>query len=309
MRSWNQTGQQGVASVLFNTNEVFCLRIHHLNCATLCPVSARLVNGTGGLISPATIICHCLLIETDNKLILVDTGLGSQDMAHPDSLGHIFSNIIRPKLSLTETAAEQVKKLGYSANDVQHIILTHLDLDHAGGLPDFPNAAVHVSGSEYKSAMAIRTLREKFRYRPLQWSHNPKWKTHMVEGEKWFGFEAVHAVDNKETKILLIPLSGHSDGHCGIAVKLPEQWILHCGDAYFFHGEMSLNKSNCTPGLSMYQRIIESDHKARINNQHRLRELKQAHGNNIQMFCSHDHSELLKCKERKLTCTIGFEKL
>jgi len=263
----------------------------------MCPVSAKLVNGTGCLISPAEMICHCLLIETKNKLILVDTGLGLQDLANPDHLGYIFRKIIRPKLSLAETAAEQVKKLGYSTNDVQHIILTHLDLDHAGGLPDFPNAEVHVSGSEYNAAMAIGSLRAKFRYHSAHWFHNPKWKRHRVEGEKWFGFEAIRTIDNEETEILLIPLIGHSDGHCGIAIKLSEKWILHCGDAYFFHGEMSLNKSHCTLGLSVYQRMMETDHKARINNQNRLRELKQYHGNSIQMFCSHDHSELLKCKE------------
>ncbi len=273
------------------------MRIYHLNCATLCPISARLVNGSGSLISPATMICHCLLIETGRKLILVDTGLGLQDIAQADSLGYIFSKIIRPKLSLAETAAEQVKKLGYSANDVQHIILTHLDLDHAGGLPDFPNAEVHVSSTEYNSAMTIRSFRDKFRYRSSHWSYNPKWKLHTVQGEKWFGFEAVGTIDNEETEVLLIPLSGHSDGHCGIAAKLSEKWILHCGDAYFFYGEMSLKKSHCTPGLSIFQRIMETDHKARIHNQNRIRELKQAHGNNIQMFCSHDHSELLKCRE------------
>jgi len=242
-------------------------------------------------------ICHCLLIETKNKLILVDTGLGLQDLAHSDRLGLIFRSIIRPKLSLSETAAEQVKQLGFSADDVRHIVLTHLDLDHAGGLPDFPNAEVHVSGSEYTSAMAIRSFRDKFRYRSAHWSHNPRWKTHTVEGENWFGFESVRTVDNEETEILLIPLRGHTNGHCGIAVKLTDKWILNCGDAYFFHEETSLNKPNCTLGLSMFQRIMESDHKARIHNQQRLRELKQNHGNNIQMFCSHDHSELCKCKE------------
>ncbi|MFD0510570.1 MBL fold metallo-hydrolase [Streptomyces aureus] len=30
--------------------------------------------------------------------------------------------------------------LGYAVDDVRHIVLTHLDLDHAGGLPDFPRA-------------------------------------------------------------------------------------------------------------------------------------------------------------------------
>ncbi len=270
------------------------MKVYNLNCATLCPVSAKLVNGTGSLISPATMICRCLLIETNHKLILVDTGLGSRDLAGPDNLGFIFRSIIRPKLNLSETAAEQVKKLGYSINDVRHIILTHLDLDHAGGLPDFPNAEVHVSGAEYNSATAIRSLRDKFRYRSSHWAHNPKWKLHTVEGEKWFGFDAVRTIDNKETDIFLIPLNGHTDGHCGIAVKLPEQWILNCGDAYFFHEEMSLNNHHCTPGLSLYQRIMETDHKARINNQNRLRELKQKQGGKIKLFCSHDYRELME---------------
>lgn len=273
------------------------MQIHHLNCATLCPVSAKLVNGVGSLISPAKMICHCLLIETKNKLILVDTGLGSQDLTYPENLGLIFRQIIRPKLSFAETASEQVKKLGFSTHDVRHIILTHLDLDHAGGLPDFPNAEIHVSGSEYSSAMTIRSFRDKFRYRSAQWSHKPNWKTHTVEGEKWFGFESVRAIDDEETDVLLIPLRGHTDGHCGVAVNSSDKWVLNCGDAYFFHAEMSLDRPNCTPGLSMFQWLMESDHEARIHNQHRLRELKQNHGNSIQLFCSHDHGELCKCEE------------
>src|SRR3546814_15732883 len=32
--------------------------------------------------------------------------------------------------------------------DVRHIIITHLDFDHAGGIEDFPAAAVHLTGRE-----------------------------------------------------------------------------------------------------------------------------------------------------------------
>jgi glyoxylase-like metal-dependent hydrolase (beta-lactamase superfamily II) len=35
--------------------------------------------------------------------------------------------------------------------DIKHCIITHLDFDHIGGLADFPDAAVHISGEEYKS--------------------------------------------------------------------------------------------------------------------------------------------------------------
>ncbi len=259
-------------------------------------MSARLVNGRGGLFSLGEMVCHCLLIETGDKLILVDTGLGSQDLNHPEGLGHIFRTVIRPRLSMAETAAEQVRRLGFSTDDVRHIVLTHLDLDHAGGLPDFPHAEVHVSGPEHGAAMAARSFRDRFRYHPSHWAHSPKWKTHAVDGEKWFGFEAVRAIDNAETEVLLVPLRGHTEGHCGVAVKVSDKWVLDCGDAYFFNAEMSLDKPSCTLGLSMYQGLMQSDHKARVHNQFRLRELKQNHGNEIRMFCSHDHSELCKCQ-------------
>lgn len=269
------------------------MRIHHLNCATLCPVCSRLVNGTGSFFSYGTMICHCLLIESDNNLILVDTGFGLNDIAHPQNLSSLFRNFIRPKLHPDETAVEQIKKLGFKTDDVRHIILTHLDLDHAGGIPDFPNAEIHTSIAEYNSAMnGSKSFRENFRYVPKHWSNNPKWKTHTAEGDKWFGFNAVSALSNKETEILLIPLRGHSNGHCGIAVKTSDKWILHCGDSYFFHEEMSETpRSNIV--LNVFQRIVESDHKARMNNQKRLRELKKNHSNEIEMFCSHDHIEFI----------------
>jgi len=272
------------------------MRIHHLNCATLCPVSSRLVNGTGSLFSYGTMICHCVLIETDNSLILVDTGFGLNDIANSNNLSPIFRNFIRPKLSPDETAVVQIKQLGFNPSDVRHIILTHLDLDHAGGLPDFPNAEIHTSMTEYSTAMdAEKSLRNNFRYVPNHWSHNPIWKTHSVAGDKWFGFDAVTALNNKETDILLIPLRGHSNGHCGIAVKTEGKWILHCGDAYFYHDEMSSRNPHSSIALNIFQRMVESDHKARMNNQQRLRELRETQGNNIEMFCSHDHTEFEQC--------------
>lgn len=273
------------------------MRIHHLNCATLCPVSSQLVNGHGGLLSPSTMICHCLLIETENNLILIDTGLGTQDICNPADLGQIFCKMIRPQLLIDETAAQQIANLGFDVNDVGHIILTHLDLDHAGGLPDFPKAQVHVSIAEYDSAMVDRSFRGKFRYKPQHWAQNPNWQLHRTAGEQWFGFEAVTALNNKETEVLLIPLSGHSRGHCGVAVKTPERWILHCGDAYFFHSEMAGIEHYCTPGLRLFQRLIENDHKARVKNQERLRELQKKHENELLLFCSHDQTEFLRYKE------------
>jgi hypothetical protein len=49
------------------------MRIHHVSCGTMCPVGGRLVDGfSRGL--TAKLVCHCLLVETEQGLVLVDTG-------------------------------------------------------------------------------------------------------------------------------------------------------------------------------------------------------------------------------------------
>ena len=82
--------------------------------------------------------CHCLLIEGAEGLVLVDTGFGVADTESPRQLGRPFLAMTRPQARASETALAQVRALGFDPHDVRHIITTHLDLDHAGGLPDFP---------------------------------------------------------------------------------------------------------------------------------------------------------------------------
>ena len=63
------------------------MRVHHLNCGTLCPHGRRLLAGEGGLLEPAEVVCHCLLIETDDGLVLLDTGFGVEDTRDLGRLG------------------------------------------------------------------------------------------------------------------------------------------------------------------------------------------------------------------------------
>ena len=144
------------------------MRIHHLNCGSLCPRGGRLLGGARGPLSRAPMCCHCLLIEGDDGLILVDSGLGVEDVNEPRRLGYLFNAMVRPRLDVAETALRQVADLGYRPGDVRHIVPTHLDLDHAGGLSDFPGAAVHVFAAELRAASHRATLGERNRYRKAQ---------------------------------------------------------------------------------------------------------------------------------------------
>jgi len=186
----------------------------------------------------------------------------------------------------------QIRRLGFEAADVRHIVLTHLDLDHAGGVSDFPTAQVHVLDVEHAAAMQPRTMTEKHRYRPQQWEHQPRWAIHGVRGEPWMGFESVEAIGDA----LLVPLHGHTRGHAAVAVRTGYRWLLHCGDAYLFHAEVDQMPS-CPLGLRTFQRLVAVDDDARRHNQGRLRELRRSHGSEVRLFCAHDPLELRRVIE------------
>lgn len=83
---------------------------------------------------------RCLLIEDDNRLILVDTGIG--DKQEPKFFEHYRLSAIKP---LDQLLGEK----GFSPEQVTDVFLTHLHFDHCGGavkkesgrlVPAFPNA-------------------------------------------------------------------------------------------------------------------------------------------------------------------------
>lgn len=272
------------------------MRIHHLNCGTFCPHGQLMINGHGSPFASGELVCHCLAIETSAGVVLVDTGLGINDIADPmESLpGPIWQAINRAQLDVDETMIRQLEALGIRAEDVRNIVVTHLDFDHAGGLADFPNATVHVFRDEQERALHPKKWIDGERYSRRQLSHQPIWRLHALDqGEKWMDFDAVRPIPGLDPDILLIPLPGHSYGHCGVAVKDGPGWLLHAGDAYFHHSELKPEKRECPVGLRIYQRIFEDDHRLRRHNLERLRDLAQSHGDQVRILCSHDPDQLV----------------
>ena len=276
------------------------MRVHHLNCGTMRPPTERLIAGSGSLVRPGLLVAHCLAVETEGGIVLVDTGFGLESIKDPGRLLGPNRFFVRPILDPAETAVRQLQRLGLDRGDVRHVVLTHMDFDHAAGLADFPDATVHVLRDEHDSAMRRATANEKGRYVPAQWAHGPRWSIHERDGERWNGFESVRALGGgDEPEILLIPLFGHTRGHCAVAVQVDDGWQLHCGDAYFFHGEMDVTAPRCTPGLSMFQELVAVDRKARRANRDRLLELaRRERGATLRMFCAHDPTELAGMDER-----------
>jgi glyoxylase-like metal-dependent hydrolase (beta-lactamase superfamily II) len=274
------------------------MRVHHLNCGSLCPFGRRLINGEGGLLARAAVVCHCLLVEADDGLVLIDTGFGIGDARNPRQLGLAFRTLLQPRPLVETTARSQVEALGFAPSDVRHVVPTHLDLDHAGGLPDFPDAEVHVFAPELAAALHPK-LRERQRYVPdVHWRHGPNWVSYdgAGEGDRWFGFEGIRILPGLDAELLLIPLPGHSRGHTAVALRADDGWLLHCGDAYFHRGEVS-TPPHCPPALRVFQTVMAADNRARKANRERLRELAGAHGDEVTLFCAHDPHSLERATE------------
>lgn len=272
-------------------------RVHHLNCATMCPAGQRLISGGGSWFSRGRMVCHCALIETDHDgLILIDSGIGTGDIADQKRFHGVFRSVAHPVFEPSETALSQVRVLGFKPADVRHIVVTHLDLDHAGGLGDFPWAKVHVHAYEHRAATVQRSANDKFRYLSEQWAHGPQWVVYEDSGEDWFGLKAIRPLAGLND-VALVPLFGHSAGHSGVAFNVRGRWLLHAGDAFFFHGELE-QPARCPAGLRLFQSLVQADKEARLMNADRLRELQRAHGNEIDVFCAHDPLMLEQLKQK-----------
>lgn len=97
---------------------------------------------------------RALLLQTDGKNILIDTGMGDK---YDDKTKAIY------KLDHTSnTLLGSLEKRGLAPADITHVIQTHLHFDHCGGLvtqlsggslqPTFPNAKVYVQRENLKWA-------------------------------------------------------------------------------------------------------------------------------------------------------------
>jgi glyoxylase-like metal-dependent hydrolase (beta-lactamase superfamily II) len=268
----------------------------HLNCGTVRPPLGVCLFGMGSPFHRAPIVSHCILVESDDGLLLIDTGMGTADLAQPDPFLRLMLWFGGSKREFSETAVAQIEALGYAREDVKHIALTHFHYDHASGLPDFPGAKVHIFQDEYDAVQQPGDLNERWVYRRRHWAHGPKWNLLACHGDQWYGLDRTPFIELGSVKFCFIPLPGHTRGHAGVALSTEDGWLLHCGDAYTYHGEVDPINPRQPPYARTLRLIVNMNYAFRNIglHSHRLRSLISEHKDEITLTNSHDPVEFFK---------------
>jgi glyoxylase-like metal-dependent hydrolase (beta-lactamase superfamily II) len=169
---------------------------------------------------------RCLLVETRDALVLVDTGVGNKDSA---KFRDIYGIENESAAGLPSRLEDALAAVGYAAADIDVVIDSHLHFDHAGG-----NTARTPEGQLELSFPRARYIAQRGEFEYAHW-HNERvqasylpdnfdpvqqsGRLRLVEGE----VEVVPGV-----RVLLTP--GHTPHHTAIVIRSEDETACFLAD-------------------------------------------------------------------------------
>ena len=202
--------------------------------------------------------------------------------------------ITRPVFVPTETAAHQLDRLGFRREDVRHIVLTHFDTDHVGGVSGFSACTDprHLRGGI--RSVRLAHPRGEGPVRPPAVGKEHDIVEHSPNGESWRGFAAAKELDEIASGIVLVSLPGHTRGHACVAVDAGHRWVLHCGDAFYHYG--TLDGTHVPRSLWAMETAVAFDRKKMRDNHARLAELYRKAEPDLFIVSAHDSALFERAK-------------
>jgi N-acyl homoserine lactone hydrolase len=205
------------------------------------------------------------LVEHPQGPVLFDTGahprfVGTYDPATDDGT-HVGPKIVMRE---GEDVVSKLATIGLAPADIRHVALSHMHIDHAGGVSLFGDATFHVQGSELDFAFDPPVYQRGFYVRE-DFDHDVHWN--RLEGDTdLFG----------DGRIVLFPTPGHSGGHQSMLVRLDGGAVILVADAAYSAYNL---EGRVLPAI-----LWSPDHM--VSSWERIEQMRDEHG--AQLIYTHD---------------------
>jgi glyoxylase-like metal-dependent hydrolase (beta-lactamase superfamily II) len=161
-----------------------------------------------------------VLVKTPDSLLIIETGIGNKLTEKQSKIFRVQEEWQVPR---------DLGNLGLQREDIRHVILTHYDFDHAGGVVmkqedggldlTFPRAAHVIQADEWKDVLA-----------PNRRSVNTYWPVNVETLAQSKNVETVRGEREIVKGVTVIRTGGHTSGHQVVRIESGGQIALHLGD-------------------------------------------------------------------------------
>ncbi|WP_254524433.1 N-acyl homoserine lactonase family protein [Natrinema caseinilyticum] len=166
------------------------------------------------------------VIDHPEGVALVDTGQSYELVEDPENYGPhgapgLVDFVENIDMDENEKAIHRLEDLGYSPSEVDTVIMSHLHMDHAGGISDFPDAEFIVQHDELQYASWPEPVQAGF-YQEGDFGvlRTPEFDVSVAHGSvDVFG----------DGRVETIPTPGHTPGHQSVKIELDDAGTVILG--------------------------------------------------------------------------------
>ena len=173
--------------------------------------------------------------------------------------------------NLLRTPAEGLDLLGVNPASVEEVIVTHMHYDHAGSMPDFPNAKFHLQDTEMSFATGRYLKHKAFRF-----GNFVEYTVDFVRAVYDDRVIFTDGVGEIAPGITVHRVGGHTHGMQIVRVNTRGGWLVLASDAIHMYANME--RQNPYPAVFNVHEMLEGSRTA----------LKLADGNADMIIPGHD---------------------